>query len=225
MEKEGCIIDVPKISTDDLRWSTSYFGKDGWHFGYEVFGSKLFWFNETKSQGFKDRNQGNKPSSETQKIIEIEEAPACQNILATEPENVPIAEAENIPVPEPEVVSTITAPVEILAEEHVPVLNDDHDDNSKGDDEEVDANGFNDDDFMFDFEISDDDLRSFFNSNEVDDVVIYPTETEGDTNIFKLPLQTPTQMAEIIPQLDSTARIPPRAVANPNIISSESDLK
>lgn len=106
----------------------------------------------------------------------------------------------------------------------MPVIDDD-DDDSKGDDEEGDAKGFNDEDFLLDFELSDDDIRLFLDSNEVDDVVSSPTQTEGNTNIFKLPLQMPAQMGEVIAQLDSTSRIPPRAIATPNIISSKVILK
>lgn len=56
----------------------------------------------------------------------------------------------------------------------MPVIDDD-DDDSKGDDEEGDAKGFNDEDFLLDFELSDDDIRLFLDSNEVDDVVSSPT--------------------------------------------------
>ncbi|CAI9295547.1 unnamed protein product [Lactuca saligna] len=109
-------------------------------------------------------------------------------------------------------------------EELVPILVDD-DDGSEGDDEEGDTVRFNDEDFVFDFERSDDDIDSFFENDKVNAIVISPTETEGDSNILKLPLQTPTQMTEVIARLDSTARKPPRAIATPNIISFKSDIE
>ncbi|CAH1435650.1 unnamed protein product [Lactuca virosa] len=138
-------------------------------------------------------------------------------------------------------------PVAIVAEEHVPVLdveddNDDEEDNDEDDndddeddDDENDGDegveiiqggdtlGFNDDDFFFDFEPNNDDLSLFF--DDFNDVGISPTETEGDPNILKVPFQTPDQMADIIAKPDSTARIPPQAVATPTIIPSESDLQ
>lgn len=103
----------------------------------------------------------------------------------------------------------------IVAEEHVPVHNVDDDVDNDDDDEGVGMNeggdvpSFDDEDFMFDLEASDDDLCLFFDFDDVNEVVISPTETKGDSNILKLPFQTPTQMEEIIAKLDLTARIPP----------------
>ncbi|CAH1413951.1 unnamed protein product [Lactuca virosa] len=82
----------------------------------------------------------------------------------------------------------------------------------------------NDEDFAFDFEPSDDDFRSFFDFDDVNEVVSAPTETEGDSNILKLSSQSTAQMDEFIAQLHSTARIPPRSVVTLIITPSDRDL-
>ncbi|CAI9264869.1 unnamed protein product [Lactuca saligna] len=86
---------------------------------------------------------------------------------------------QDITIHEPEVVADVTPPVAIMAEEHVPVHNVVDHDNEEGEriDEEGVERGFNDDDFMFDFELCDDDICSLFGSDEVNEVMSSPTET------------------------------------------------
>ncbi|CAH1433905.1 unnamed protein product [Lactuca virosa] len=106
-----------------------------------------------------------------------------------------------------------TPPVAIVVEEHVPMINvndDDEDDdeivlgdnalgfdNNRDDDgaemgQEGELSGFDDDDVYIDYGPNDDELGSFFDN--VNEVGISPTETQGETNILKLPQQTPDQM-------------------------------
>lgn len=132
-------------------------------------------------------------------------------------------------------------PIAILAEEHVPMINvnDDHEDDDDDDEEddagmdvgdnalgfddgarmgqEIDLSGFDDDDLCFDFELNDKDLNSFFDN--IDDVEISPTETQGETNVLKLPQQTPDQMDDLIANLVSTIRILPPSSCFSNLYS------
>ncbi|CAI9270473.1 unnamed protein product [Lactuca saligna] len=70
------------------------------------------------------------------------------------------------------VVPAVNPPVAIVAEKHMPFLDVDVDDDDKGEDndEEGDASCFNDEDFMFKFEPNDDNIHSFFDFDEVNDV-------------------------------------------------------
>ncbi|CAI9284378.1 unnamed protein product [Lactuca saligna] len=162
-------------------------------------GPKSFGLTKQNRKGSKIVFRGTNPLVKFGKFAENEEASVFQNIPNVEPENAPVAEAGSIHVPEPEVVFDVIPRVATMMEEHVPVLNDDDDDDDddrEGDDEEGEARCLNDEDFMFDFELSDDQRRSFLKFHKVDDVVSSPTETRGDINIFKLLLQTPAHMAE-----------------------------
>ncbi|CAI9300132.1 unnamed protein product [Lactuca saligna] len=100
-------------------------------------------------------------------------------------------------------------------------FNDDRDDDGVGMDQEGDLSSFDDDDVYLDFEPNDEDLGSFFDN--IDDVGFFPTKTQREENILKLPQQSPEQMDDFIADLDSTMRIPSREVATPNFIPYESN--
>lgn len=134
------------------------------------------------------------------RFVEIEEASESKDGSDDEDEDVSVSELEVVP--------DVASQVAIVAEQHAPGLNvvDDYDDDDvdnvdkdkgKGIDEGDDAMGFNDEDFTLDFELNNDDISSSFDFDNVNDVSA-PPETEGDSNILKLPSKSLAQMAEVI---------------------------
>lgn len=113
---------------------------------------------------------------------------------------------------------------EMGEEDDVLVFDDDGTKMVQGDD----FSGLDNDDLSFDFKHNidskpnNDDLNSFL--YEINDVINPSTETGGDVNVLKGPPPTTDQMAEVIANLDYSARIRPRADATPTITPSKSDL-